>query len=121
MIKKLVAGIIACTCLMLGLALAQSSVTIKGTVTAPDGVVGTFGPITAPVTVVPPPVQSEVTITSSVVDKPVAPAGTMRLLTVVASSSSGAALSAPEPVSPGITFTPVAGQPAGTFKWSFVY
>lgn len=102
---------------------AQLTVTIQGTVNSANGSIeGTFGPVTLPVTVtIPPPVQSVVTITSQTVDRPDAPAGTSRVLTVTATSSTGAALSAPLPAAPGIAFTPMAGQPAGMFKWSFVY
>lgn len=101
---------------------AQPTVTIQGTVNSANGSIeGTFGPVTLPVTVTPPPVQSMVTITSQTVDRPDAPAGASRVLTVTATSSTGAALSAPLPAAPGIVFTPMAGQPAGTFKWSFVY
>jgi hypothetical protein len=45
----------------------------------------------------------------------------LRTLTVTATSSAGAALSAPLLTASGITFTPVAGQPSGTFKWTFTY
>lgn len=100
----------------------QLTVTIQGTVNSANGSIeGTFGPVTLPVTVTPPPVQSTVTITSQTVDKPDAPAGTSRILTVIATSSTGAALAAPLPIAPGITFMPVTGQPSGTFKWAFVY
>jgi hypothetical protein len=61
-----------------------------------------------------------VSITSIVVTPANAPAGTNRTLTVVATSSSGSALSAAA-TSAGITFTPVAGQPAGTFVWNFTF
>lgn len=99
----------------------ETTITIQGTVSSANGAIGTFGPVTLPVTVIPPPTPSMVTITSQAVDKPDAPAGTSRILTVTATSSTGAALSAPLPAASGITFTPIAGQPAGTFKWSFVY
>lgn len=92
---------------------SAQSVTIQGTVNDANGAVGSFGPITVTI--------DSVTITSASVDKPVAPAGTLRTLTVTATSSSGSALSAPLPTATGITFTAVTGQPAGTFKWTFTY
>lgn len=91
----------------------QTTVTIQGTVNGANGAVGVYGPVAVTL--------STVTVTSSTVDKPSAPAGTLRTLTVTATSSSGAALTAPLPTAPGVTFTPVAGQPAGTFKWTFMY
>lgn len=89
------------------------SLTIQGTVTSTTGAVGVYGPVTVTI--------DAVNINSSTVDKPAAPAGTMRTLTVSATSTSGASMSAPLPTAPGITFTPVVGQPLGTFKWTFVY
>lgn len=62
-----------------------------------------------------------VAITSATVTPAVAPAGTTRTLAVVASSSAGLALTASVNAVNGVTFTPVAGQPAGTFAWTFVY
>ena len=62
-----------------------------------------------------------VTIVSSTVTPQNAPAGTQRTWTVVAQSSSGAALTAGTPTAnrPGPVFTPVSGQPPGTFAWTF--
>lgn len=69
--------------------------------------------------------QSEVdviTIVSAVVNPDPAPAGTMRTLTVVATSSLGLPLTAMILAVPGgVVFTPVSGQPAGTFVWTFVF
>lgn len=62
-----------------------------------------------------------VAIASAMVTPAVAPAGTSRTLTVVASSSAGLALTASVNAVSGVTFTPVAGQPAATFAWTFVY
>lgn len=89
------------------------SVTIQGTINDANGATATFGPVTVTI--------DSVTITSASVDKPVAPAGTLRTLTVVATSSSGAAITCGTPTATGITFTAVAGQPAGTCKWTFTY
>lgn len=89
------------------------SVTIQGTINDANGATATFGPVTVTI--------DSVTITSASVDKAVAPAGTLRTLTVVASSSSGAAITCGTPTATGITFTAVSGQPAGTCKWTFTY
>jgi len=59
-----------------------------------------------------------ITITSITVTPQTAPVGTTRNLTVVATSSAGLALTYGTPVSAGITFTPVNGQPG---QWTFVY
>lgn len=91
----------------------SQSVTIQGTVTDAAGASSPFGPITIAI--------DSISITSASVDKPTAPVGTLRTLTITATSSGGSALSAPLPTAPGIAFTPVAGQPAGTFKWTFTY
>ncbi len=62
----------------------------------------------------------QVTITS-ITGSPInAAPGTTRTLTIVATSSSGSPLSATINPVPGITFTPLTGQPAGTFSWQFV-
>ena len=69
--------------------------------------------------------QSEVdviTIVSAVVTPDPAPAGTMRTLTVVATSSLSRPLTATILTVPGgPVFTPVEGQPAGTFAWTFTF
>jgi hypothetical protein len=62
-----------------------------------------------------------VSITSASVTPAVAPVGTTRTLTVVAASSAGLALTGSVNAVSGVTFTPVTGQPAGTFAWTFVY
>jgi len=92
---------------------AAQSITIQGTVNDANGATATFGPVTVTI--------DAVTITSASVSPQVAPAGTLRTLTVVATSSAGAVLSAPLPTGTGLTFTAVTGQPAGTFKWTFTY
>jgi hypothetical protein len=61
-----------------------------------------------------------VTISSVNVSPDPAVAGTLRTLTVVAVSSLGETLTATVSAT-GVTFTPVTGQPAGTFVWTFTY
>ena len=97
--------------LALALPAKAATVTITGTVTDPNG----SAPFSVTVT------TDLVSITSATVAPSTAPAGTPRTLTVVGTSSAGLPLSATlNPVS-GVTFTPVSGQPAGTFVWTFVY
>ncbi len=63
-----------------------------------------------------------ITIVSAVVSPDPAPAGTMRTLTVVATSSLGLPLTATILAVPGgPVFTPVPNQPAGTFAWTFIF
>jgi len=89
----------------------MSTITITGTVSDGQG--------SAPFSVT---VQTDaVNIQSATVTPAVAVAGTTRTLTVVASSSGGLPLTASLAAVAGITFTPVPGQPAGTFVWTFVY
>jgi hypothetical protein len=90
-----------------------AQITITGTVTDPNG----SAPFSITVT------TDQVSVTSAAVVPAVAPPGTMRTLTVVATSSAGLPLAAATPTcgACGVTFTPVAGQPAGTFVWTFVY
>ncbi len=90
----------------------MSTITITGTVSD--------GQSSSPFSVT---VQTDaVNIQSAVVVPSVAAPGTTRTLTIVATSG----LAAPawsgvlNPVS-GVTFTPVPGQPPGTFVWTFVY
>jgi hypothetical protein len=90
---------------------SAANVTITGTVTDPNG----SAPFSVTVT------TDAVSIVSAAVTPAVAPAGTTRTLTVVGSSSAGLALSATVNAVTGVTFTPVPGQPAGTFAWTFVY
>lgn len=61
-----------------------------------------------------------ITISSVTVTPDPAVAGTMRTLTVVAVSSLGEVLTATVSAT-GVTFTPVTGQPAGQFQWTFTY
>jgi hypothetical protein len=66
--------------------------------------------------------QDVITIVSATVSPDPAPAGTMRTFTVVATSSLGLPLTASVLVAPGSpVFTPVTGQPPGTFAWTFTY
>jgi len=89
----------------------MSTITITGTVSDGQG----SAPFSVTVT------TDLVSITSATVTPSVAVAGTTRTLTIVGTSSAGLPLTATiAPVS-GITFTPVSGQPAGTFAWTFVY
>jgi hypothetical protein len=88
-----------------------ATVTITGTVTDPNG----SAPFSLTVT------TDAVSVVSATVTPAVAPAGTTRTLTVVGNSSAGLALTATVNAVAGITFTPVSGQPAGTFVWTFVY
>lgn len=109
-------NLLMASAVLLGLAVsanAQSTLTIQGTINDASGATATYGPITITI--------DSVSITSASVDKPVAPAGTLRTLTVVATSSAGASLACPLPTATGITFTAVSGQPAGTCKWTFTY
>ena len=63
-----------------------------------------------------------VTIISMVVTPSLAAPGTSRTITVVSTSSESLVLNAVIASMPaGITFTPVGGQPAGTFVWTFTY
>jgi hypothetical protein len=89
-----------------------ASITITGTVTDASGAVSTFSTTVT---------TDQVTITSATVSPAVAPTGTQRTLTVVATSSGGLALTFGTPVAAGITFTPVSAQPAGQAAWTFVY
>lgn len=109
--KKLLLGLASAVAMAASAYAAQ--ITITGTVTDPNG----SAPFSITVT------TDQVAITSAAVVPSVAAAGTTRTLTVVATSSGGLALSAPSPAcgACGITFTPVSGQPAGTFAWTFVY
>lgn len=108
-------GLLLAFAFVAGLSLPANAaqITITGTVTDPNG----SAPFSITVT------TDQVAITSAAVVPSVAAAGTTRTLTVVATSSGGLALSAPLPTcgACGITFTPVSGQPAGTFAWTFVY
>jgi hypothetical protein len=90
---------------------SAATVTITGTVTDPNG----SAPFSVTVT------TDAVSIISAFVSPAVAPAGTARTLTVIAGSSAGLALTGSVNAVTGITFTPVPGQPAGTFVWTFVY
>ena len=89
-----------------------TTIIITGTVTDADGASSTFSTSAA---------LDSVSITSAAVVPATAPAGTTRTLTVIATSSAGATLTFGTPVSAGITFTAVAGQPAGQGQWTFVY
>jgi hypothetical protein len=63
-----------------------------------------------------------VSILSITVTPQQAPTGTTRTLTVTGASSAGQALNAAASSVPaGVTFTPVGGQPAGQFQWTFVW
>jgi hypothetical protein len=88
------------------------TITITGSVTDANGASQTFSASA---------VIDAVTITSAVVSPLTAPAGTTRTLTVIATSSLGAALTFGTPVAAGIIFTPVSGQPSGQAAWTFVY
>ncbi len=89
-----------------------NTVTITGTVTDAAGASGAFSVVVT---------LDAVTITSATVAPAIAPAGTTRTLTVVATSSSGATLTFGTPVGTGLTFTSVGGQPAGQAQWTFVF
>lgn len=89
----------------------MSTITVTGTISDGQG----SAPFSVTVT------TDLVSITSATVVPAVAVAGTARTLTVVGTSSAGLPLTATiAPVS-GITFTPISGQPPGTFAWTFVY
>jgi len=63
-----------------------------------------------------------ITITSSVVVPQSAPTGTALTLTVKATALDPAAtLTFGIPVSPGIAFTAIPGQPAGQAAWTFAF
>lgn len=87
----------------------MATITVTGTIS--DGTAS--APFSVTVTL------DSITITSATVIPAVAAPGTMRTLTVVASGGSAALAATINPVS-GITFTPVPGQPPGTFAWTFV-
>lgn len=87
-------------------------ITITGTVT--DGTASATFSANADV-------PDAVTIVSATVTPELAPVGTQRTLTVVATSSAGLTLSATVDPATGITFTSVPNQPAGTFAWTFVF
>jgi hypothetical protein len=91
-----------------------ATLTIQGTIF--DGTNTT--PFTATVTTTPADV---VTISSVTVVPQNAVAGTVRTLTVVATSSLGLPLTANLTGISGIVFAAVPNQPAGTFKWTFPY
>jgi hypothetical protein len=109
--RKFLLGLIALT--MMAPSALAAQITITGTVSDPNG----SAPFSITVT------TDQVSITSAAVIPAVAAPGTMRTMTVVAVSSAGLPLTAAVPTcgACGITFTPVAGQPAGTFVWTFVY
>jgi hypothetical protein len=86
----------------------MSTITIAGTVTDQAGAKGTFSIVVS---------TDTVTVTPTVSPQ-VAPPGTVRTLTLVATSSSGSPLIFSAPVVPGLTFTPVAGQ---VNSWTFVF
>jgi hypothetical protein len=87
----------------------MATITVTGVVT--DGTAS--APFSVTVTL------DSINITSASVTPAVAAPGTLRTLTVVASGGVAALTATVNPVS-GITFTPVTGQPAGTFAWTFV-
>ena len=88
-----------------------NTVTISGTVTDATGASGNYSVVVT---------LDSVTATASV-NPATAPAGTTRTLTVNATSATGSALTFATPTGPGLTFTPVGGQPAGQAQWTFVY
>ncbi len=88
-----------------------TTITITGVVT--DGVGSAPFSITVTTDVV--------TITSMTAVPSVAAPGTARTLTVVGTSSAGNPISCTVNAVPGVIFTPVTGQPAGTCAWTFVY
>ncbi len=90
----------------------MSTITITGTVSDGQG--------SAPFSVT---VQTDsVNIQSAIVAPLVAAPGTMRTLTIVATSGlASPAWSGTLNSVGGITLTPVPGQPAGTFVWTFIY
>lgn len=109
--KKLFAAAFMLAALALALPVSAASITITGTVCDASGC--------APFSVT---AQTDaVSIVSATVTPAVAPAGTTRTLTVVGNSSAGLALTGSVNAVSGVTFTPVSGQPAGTFAWTFVY
>lgn len=97
--------------MLCSIAAQAATVTITGTVTDANG----SAPFSVTVT------TDLVTVTSASVTPSVAAAGTTRTLTVVGNSTAGQALSGAVNPSPGLTFTPVLGQPPGTFVWTFVF
>jgi hypothetical protein len=111
--KRLLLSLFVLTAIALPALAQAATINIQGTVTDSSGATSTFGPITV--------TTDSVAITSAAVTPAVAPAGTTRTLTVVANSSGGLSLTATVNAISGITFTPVAGQPLGTFVWTFVY
>ena len=88
-----------------------NTITITGTVTDQNNASGAYSVV----------VTLDNVTAAATVTPATAPAGTTRTLTVVGTSSAGAPLAFPAPVVSGITFTPVAGQPAGQAQWTFVY
>ena len=91
-----------------------ATLNISGTVTDTDG-------NSVPISAVANQTASDVITVNSVTVTPVsAVAGTSRTLTVNATSSLGQTLTVVVQA-PGITFTPLTGQPAGQFAFSFVY
>lgn len=91
-----------------------ATLNITGSVTDADG---NSAPFTATATQSTADVVTIVSVTVTPADGPV---GTARTLTVVAKSSQSEVLTATVEAT-GVTFTPVAGQPAGTFVWDFQY
>ena len=75
------------------------------------------GPLSSPS-----PTIDIVTILSMVVTPALAAPGTSRTITVISNSSESLVLNAVIASMPaGIVFTPVGGQPPGTFVWTFTY
>jgi hypothetical protein len=87
-----------------------NTVTITGTVTDSLGAAGNYSVV----------VTLDSMAAVATVAPAVAPAGTTRTLTVVATGGV-APLTFPTPTGTGLTFTPVGGQPAGQAAWTFVY
>ena len=93
----------------------MTTLDIQGTVTDQAGTVYTYHTTATSTAAVD-------TITAPASVNPAsAPAGTTRTLIATAVSSTGSALTFGTPTAPGISFTPIANQPAGQAQWSFVY
>lgn len=108
---RIIVALLLAFFVMLAHPVNAATITITGTVKDPNG----SAPFSVTVT------TDAVSITSAAIVPAVAAAGTTRTLTVVATSSAGLALTGTINPVTGITFTPVTGQPAGTFAWTFVY
>lgn len=96
----------------------MAQLTISGTVTDSSGATASFSVVASNDVV---GASDAITIAQATVQPTQAPPGTLRTLTVAASSAQNLPLTATLTAVQGITFTPVDNQPAGQFQWTFTF